>query len=190
MFLSIYKIDITNTEMMRLLFNAGELHKFLLKGFQADRQTCGLLYTVQDQLMYIKSDIRPPEFPHMKQLCVTEAMNVQNEKIYEFRTEVLPRYSDHGHKRPYTGENARDLRLGWLKARLEKSGCTVLSAREVETKQKRFTHSEDKGGAVTLSSYVYTGRIKVNNAEDFLSLCRRGLGGGKNYGNGMILLAA
>lgn len=191
MYLSIYKIDRTNTEMARILLDAGEIHQLLLQGFQKSRKECGLLYMIQDQLMYIKSDVKPPvKFLYMEQLCVAETIPVQSGKEYGFVTEVLPRHSEHGHKRPYKGDNARELRLAWVKRRMEQNGVTVLSVFEKEKKEKRFCHTDERGGSASITSFVYTGRIRIDNTENFLALCSKGLGEGKNYGNGMILLAA
>ena len=79
-------------------------------------------------------------------------------------------------------------RCGWLVRKGEQNGFQLISLQELEGSQRFGRHTEERGGRMYLDSYHYQGALRVTDAEQFREAVRNGVGPGKSYGLGMLLL--
>ena len=79
-------------------------------------------------------------------------------------------------------------RCGWLARKGEPNGFQLISLQELEGNQRSGRHTEERGGRMYLDSYHYQGSLQITDAEQFRQAVRNGVGPGKSYGLGMLLL--
>ncbi len=83
---------------------------------------------------------------------------------------------------------SREERLAWLARKAEQNGFELLEAEECAAEKLNVTHAENDGGTLWLDPYRYTGLLRVTDAALFRRAVRQGIGPGKAYGLGMLLL--
>ena len=79
-------------------------------------------------------------------------------------------------------------RLDWLRRKAEQNGFELVSCQELESGCQTGTHAVEQGGKMRMDSYHYQGVLRICHAEQFRSAVRNGIGPGKAYGLGMLLL--
>ena len=79
-------------------------------------------------------------------------------------------------------------RLAWLSRKAAQSGFAVLHANEMEGMHMRGRHAQEQGGQMYWDGYHYQGILQVQNTERFRQAVSGGIGAGKAYGMGMLLL--
>lgn len=80
-------------------------------------------------------------------------------------------------------------RMEWLRRKAENSGFRLLSVQENPGAKITARHPAGMGGELLIDPYCYTGRLLVTDAELFRRAVREGIGPGKAYGLGMLILA-
>lgn len=79
-------------------------------------------------------------------------------------------------------------RLAWLARKAEQNGFAILDVREAAGEKAGALHAEEKGDRLYLDTYHYSGTLQITDAEKFRLALRHGIGPGKAYGLGMLLL--
>ena len=80
-------------------------------------------------------------------------------------------------------------RLSWLNRKAEQAGFLILNVTENQGEIIHARHSEEKGGELTMKSWCYIGQLQITNKDSFCrSLCN-GIGPGKAYGLGMLIIS-
>ena len=79
-------------------------------------------------------------------------------------------------------------RLAWLMRKGQQNGFELLTACELETAQQVGYHDACRGGSLHVDSYHYQGTLQIYNVMAFRSALCGGIGPGKAYGLGMLLL--
>ena len=79
-------------------------------------------------------------------------------------------------------------RLAWLARKAEQNGFVPINVRELEAAQQLGRHDEKQGGRLYVDSYHYQGTLRITDAVKFRYAVRKGIGPGKAYGLGMLLL--
>ncbi len=82
----------------------------------------------------------------------------------------------------------REERLRWLERTAERNGFRILRAEEAQDEKKRASHGKERGGNLYLDAYRYTGVLEITDEAAFRAAVRAGIGPGKAYGLGMLLL--
>ena len=82
----------------------------------------------------------------------------------------------------------QDERLEWLARKAQQGGFQIITVDERLDEQLTVLHQENKGGKMIMNSYCYTGRLQIIDVDTFRSTMRQGLGPGKAYGLGMLML--
>lgn len=77
-------------------------------------------------------------------------------------------------------------RLQWLARKAEQSGFRILSVRELEYVRQSGRRAGSQ--AMYLDAYHYTGSLEIVDADDFRRALAQGIGSGRAYGLGMLLL--
>ena len=83
---------------------------------------------------------------------------------------------------------SREERLAWLARKAEQNGFALLEAEECPGEKLSAAHVEADGGALYLDSYRYSGLLRITDAALFRKAVQQGVGPGKAYGLGMLLL--
>ncbi len=80
-------------------------------------------------------------------------------------------------------------RMEWLRRKGEQSGFRLLSVQENPGSKIIARHPVGMGGDLSIDPYCYTGRLMVTDAELFRRAVSEGVGPGRAYGLGMLILA-
>ena len=82
----------------------------------------------------------------------------------------------------------REDRLAWLARKAEQNGFELIEVEEARGEKLSAAHAEDRGGRLYLDLYRYSGFLRIRDLSKFRSALRSGIGPGKAYGLGMLLL--
>ena len=80
-------------------------------------------------------------------------------------------------------------RLAWLRRKAEQSGFLLLEAQENADMSIYGKHSEETGGSFYSHAVCYQGVLEVTDREKFCTAWKQGIGSGRAYGQGLLLLA-
>ena len=78
-------------------------------------------------------------------------------------------------------------RMAWLTRKGEQNGFLLLDAQEQEYIRQSGQHRQPDGGFY-LDAYHYNGVLAIKDADTFRMALTQGIGAGKAYGMGMLLL--
>jgi len=205
MYLTVYKANYRKQKIAKALSNAGEMHKLLFsEGIKASRIDGEALYRIErsgnDYLVFFKSQNKPLPIDGLDIITqkIMRKDDLPSFGIYKFFIELTPMKSIHGKKHYIIGDSdngsdpryTRKLnRMEWVKGQFEKRGMKILSCHEGEVQEKYFSHSEERGGRNGhLTSWKYSGTMEITDHDKFVEAYSKGIGIGKAYGNGMLLL--
>lgn len=79
-------------------------------------------------------------------------------------------------------------RQAWMEKKAEQSGFAICQVTELEQIHVSGRHREEKGGAMHHDAYHYQGVLQITDADTFREALRKGIGSGKAYGFGMMML--
>ena len=203
MYLTRIEMELSDHAIRSGIQDRQRLHKLITGLFQSDRKGAEILFRCRNRGMntdvYIYSSVPVekerilPSMHIIAQRDLTEwLLTLKNGSIYGFQLITLPfkKVSESGRKnsRRRALKNARE-RLEWLERKAEQNGFTILSVNETPSEEVKAWHPDEKGGRLTMNTYCYTGLLKISDAEAFQKAIRTGIGPGKAYGLGMLILA-
>ena len=81
-------------------------------------------------------------------------------------------------------------RMSWLLRKAEQNGFELVNVRELEQGHLYGSHRDEQGGRMVLDSYHYQGVLRILEPEQFRQAVENGVGSGRAYGLGMLLLKA
>ena len=79
-------------------------------------------------------------------------------------------------------------RLEWLSRKAAQYGFALLQANEMEDVHMTGKHAQEQGGRMYWDGYRYDGVLQIQDEERFRQAVSGGIGAGKAYGLGMLLL--
>ena len=82
----------------------------------------------------------------------------------------------------------REERMSWLERKAAQHGFRLLRVEEMQEEKLSAAHQKERGGSLYLDVYRYTGVLEIVDEEAFRSAVRSGVGPGRAYGLGMLLL--
>ena len=199
------KIDLSpqRREIQQALGNCQRLHQMVMGLFESDRKSAGVLYRVREDrhtlAVYLYSN-RPVNREHLlpgmhfsgeRDLTFwLDAM--QDGQVWRFDLLASPtkKVMQGG------GKNSQrrilrtlEERCAWLTKKGEQNGFRLLNCQELEGGQLTGRHVPERGGRMYLDQYHYQGALQITEAEQFRKAVREGIGPGKSYGLGMLLLS-
>lgn len=200
-----YLIRIDMDRSQRLIWSAmadcQKMHQLLMGLFDAPRQEAKVLYRLKEQGMqiavYLYAAIPVIEerlLPGMTlagQRDVTEWLSsMQNGRCFRFDLVAMP-----SKKVGNGAKNSRrrvlrmpEERMAWLQRKAEQNGFRILDVSEQGNVSFYGEHTEN-GGGMHWDSYHYTGMLEIVDQTAFQAAVENGIGPGKAYGLGMLLLA-
>jgi CRISPR system Cascade subunit CasE len=202
MYLSRIELALSDPGVRAALADGQKLHRLVTGLFDAPRQDVDLLFRLRTQggavTLYLYSAVPPvPErlLPCMR-LTGSRDLSDWLERMETGMTLGFDLITMPFKKVPDTeGKNSRrrvlrteEKRIAWLTRKAEQNGFEILSAREQIGEKLRAVHAPDQGGKLYLDTYQYSGMLCITDADAFQNAVRRGIGPGKAYGLGMLLL--
>ena len=116
----------------------------------------------------------------------THSHNVKNGETVSFKLAVSPFKTD-GKNRKRLAIKTPDEREAWLRNKLTHNGeCNVLEITELNEILNPMSHAEAVKGSGTLFGRDYFVVARIDDADAFNKLRRKGIGPCKNYGFGLI----
>ena len=79
-------------------------------------------------------------------------------------------------------------RLRWLRRKGEQNGFEIVEVQELEQSKVQGRHGQDRGGSMYWDVLHYQGVLRITDAERFRTAVETGIGPGKVYGLGMLML--
>lgn len=207
MFITAFNADYTKNKIAQALSDSGKMHKLLLEeGFGMSRTDAEMLYRIEENgtgyIIFVKSADKPHLIDGLEVIAQKELtdQDLLKRRSYNFFIELTPGVSDHGKFHYIKGDKGDpDLdpryrrkirRLKWVESQFEKRGMHITACHEGKSLEKHFRHAKDKGGINGhITSWKYTGTMEITDDAAFIKAYKQGIGVGKAYGNGMILLA-
>jgi CRISPR-associated protein Cas6/Cse3/CasE subtype I-E len=79
-------------------------------------------------------------------------------------------------------------RQEWLERKAAQNGFSIIQAQEQEQLHVSGKHKADKGGVMYHDAYHYQGILQITDADAFRKALETGIGSGKSYGFGMMMV--
>ena len=190
-------------EIQRALGDCQQLHRIVMGLFGSDRKSSGVLYRVREDshtlAVYLYSN-RPVNrerlLPGMRfsgerdMTLWLDAM--QDGQVWRFDLLASPtkKVMQDGEKNSQRRIlRTLEERCAWLARKGVQNGFHLLNCQELEGSQMIGRHSPSRGGRMYLDQYHYQGALQITDANQFRNAVREGIGPGKSYGLGMLLLS-
>ena len=193
------KAELDRREARGLLTDCQQMHRFITGFFGTDRRSSQILYRtnlVQNKLCIYLYAQSPAE--HIPGNCKVQQRNVTSwlesmeiGQLWSFDLIAAPtkKVALEGKK----NSQRRILRLPqerqeWLERHAEQNGFAILQAQELEQLHICGRHKADKGGVMYHDAYHYQGILQITDGEAFRRAMQTGIGSGKAYGFGMMMV--
>ena len=189
MYLSVLTTPIQKNK--KFLYDEQMVHAALLKAFNCKRDHANILYRKDISrdgdsiILMVQSDIQPVT---TDVLAIEKSVNVdernksiKNGSIIHFNCKLQPTVKQHGKRKAIRNKEDRNL---WICRKLKSAGVETLSCSESDRVTSVFNHST----AGKIETFVYSGSLQVSDADKFLKAYQKGIGAGKAYGCGMMIL--
>ena len=202
MYLSKVEMSLSDRGVRAALQDAQKMHRLAAGLYQTAREDAHLLYRTHargfDIELYLYAD-RPVDrdrlLPGMRlagERDVTDwldSMAIGQTWSFDLLTSPCKKVSDG------SGKNSRrrvlrtqEERMSWLLRKAEQNGFVLLDAQENTADRVLAAHPAGKGGGMYLDAYHYSGTLRITDATAFRVAVTHGIGPGKAYGLGMLLL--
>lgn len=193
------KAELDRRDAKRLLADCQQMHRFVTGFFGTDRKSNQVLYRtnlIQNKLciyLYAESPVeRVPDNCQIQQRDVRSWLDsMETGQIWSFDLIASPtkKVASEGKK----NSQRRILRQPherqeWLERKSEKNGFAILQFQEQEQLHVSGRHQANKGGVMYHDAYHYQGVLQITDAEAFRKVLQSGIGCGKAYGFGMMML--
>lgn len=193
------KVELDRREARGLLSDCQQMHRFVTGFFGTDRKTNQILYRtnlVQNRLcIYIYADTPAEHIPdncQVRQRDITSWLDGMDAgQIWGFDLIAAPtkKVASEGKK----NSQRRILRLPqerqeWLERKAAQNGFAIVQAQEQEQIHVSGRHEGNRGGSMHHDAYRYQGVLQITNAEAFRDAVQNGIGSGKAYGFGMMMV--
>ena len=199
MYLSKFHLNICNVMARKCLADCQIMHRSVQRLFHCSREESSTLYRMDTMRLnlYVWSKKAPDltnipegmELMGVKNLAGMEE-NFQAGRCYQFDllaapTKKVPRNNGNSQRR-YLKTAAE--RLAWLQRKGQQYGFRILHVEERKEETLSGTHDEMHGGRMTDTAVLFQGMLQITQKDLFCECWKNGLGPGKSYGRGMLLL--
>lgn len=202
MYLTRIDLMLRQRAIQQALGDCQRLHQMIMGLFESDRKSSGVLYRVREDryaaALYLYSN-RPVNRERLLsgmhfygQRDLTPWLDAMADgQIWQFDLLASPtkKVGQEGQK------NSRrrilrtsEERFAWLERKSAQNGFRLLHCQELEGRQLSGRHTPERGGPMYLDQYRYQGTLQIVDAGQFQTAVQTGIGPGKSYGLGMLLL--
>ena len=198
------RIDLRPQErtIQRALADCQQMHRLVSGLFRTGRKESGILYRLRmargQTALYLYSNTPIERSALMQGMAfagerdVTDWLNAfRAGQIWGFDLLAAPtrKVAAEGHRnsrRRILREKPE--RLEWLSRKAAQNGFALLHADELEGIHMMGRHAQEQGGQMHWDGYHYDGVLQIEDAGRFRQAVSGGIGAGKAYGLGMLLL--
>lgn len=198
MYLTKIKLDQRKRTIQSILSDCQKLHQAVSKIFGSARKEGNILYRVQtgrgQNAIYLYSDMRPgqQEVSGME-VCGTQDLTgwiqrLKSGQVWSFDILCIPvkkvktENTKHSQRRLL---KTPEERTAWMHRKADQFGFEILSLQECESVRQV---GYKKQSTLYLDGYHYQGVLRIIDTRKFISALCHGIGAGKAYGFGMLLL--
>ena len=202
MYLTKINMPLANRAVQRALGDCQQMHRMIMGLFETPRAGSDVLYRLNcgrgmcSVYIYSSAPVKRERLLADMELAGERDMSRWIDSLCEDQTWSFDLLAWPSKKVAHDGaKNSRrrvlrteEERLAWLARKAGQNGFEFLSARELEAAQQSGRHDVERGGSLYVDSYHYQGSLRVTNASQFRAAVSKGIGPGKAYGLGMMLL--
>lgn len=206
MYFSRVYLDVKKKATMLAMHSPAELHRSVASCFpdmgnnQRPRHLWALDKYHGQQILLILSEEQPDfrdfvrDYGMVGKDAETKEYDSVKDKLsvgmkLRFRAKVNPvRYLCHNGKWHRCAHVTPEYQLAWFAEQGAKHGFSVVSAGVNERRMERFQKNRNAKSVITLSTCVIDGVLQVTDVTAFWNLLCFGLGQGKAYGCGLVLI--
>ncbi len=200
MILSKFGLDVRTPQGRRCIRDCQDMHRSIMRLFHCTRQEGSILYRVHSRklMVYILSAWEPDlkdipkgmKFIGQKDLTPWEDA-IEKGQCYRFDILVSPykkvaQEGSNNSRRRFL--HTMEERMEWMVRKAGQCGFELIQIQENECRSIQGEHPEEQGGKFYCSTVSYQGILRVLDKEKFRTAWRQGIGAGKAYGQGMLLL--
>lgn len=199
MFLTKIGLDIREPHVLQCLSDCNAMHKAVMRYFKTTREEAGALFRLNENRggydLYILSKKRPSDKadnPGMRVLGTGDVSGLENRFVpgASFRFDMIVNPTNRKSNRKIKNRRRNFLknpseRLNWLYRKAEQNGFVIESVKEI--RGELLTGKKDNHTIKTASTR-YVGILTISDGELFRKAWESGIGAGKSYGAGMLLL--
>lgn len=188
--------------IQRALGDCQQLHRMVMGLFGTDRKSAQVLYRLRERgdetAVYLYSGYpiqREKLMPGMQLSGERELSDwlchMEDGQIWQFDLLVSPckKVTQEGkHNSQRRVLRTMEERCAWLARKGTQNGFKLLNCQELEGSQQCGIHTKERGGRMYLDRYHYQGMLQITCVQRFRQAVEGGIGPGKSYGLGMLLL--
>lgn len=196
MYLTRTKLNRADPGIRQCLRDMQDMHRSLMRLFGCERKKANVLFRITPDLtgMYVYSDVAPEGVVKGMEITGTKELTAllkrfEQGNVFAFDIITVPckkiRVEGSKNSKIRFIKDEKE-RLEWFSGKGNAHGFQVLSIKEEPAVQVTVSHG--KNGEIKYSSVRFTGKLMIEEPEAFLEVFQSGLGQGKAYGMGMLLL--
>lgn len=206
MYLTKLTLDPRNVNAKKCMRDCQEMHRSVMRLFHCTRNHGNILYrfNANQFSIYILSRIVPDvgniddgmTLAGTRNIDTMESM-LQGTSKFAFDLvacpcKKVPKQSDPTHGKASNSQRkflqTACERKEWLERKAEQNGFSILNVSEELLLSMHGKHEENNGGSFAFKSVRFFGVLQVTDPEKFYHAYCNGIGSGKSYGQGMLLL--
>lgn len=198
MYLIKAEMDRNLPEVRAALTDCQKMHQLITKLFDTDRKSSQILYRinlVQNKLniyMYANKPANNNHRYYIQQKDISSWLDDMTAgKTLGFDIIASPskkiKIGDKKNSRRRLLQEPAE-RQTWLERKAKMHGFEILHAEEQENVHTTGRHAIDNGGTMDHDAYHYQGMLRITDANAFRKALREGIGPGKAYGFGMMMV--
>ena len=203
MYLTKLELELSNPGVRAALRDGQRMHRLVCGLFNASREEADVLYRGRargafvDLYLYSAIPVDPARvLPGMHLVAQRDLSSwldaMTKDAVFRFQLETAPFKKTaadgvkNSRRRALRTEEERE---AWLRRKAEQNGFEILLVNETAGEKHIARHPAEAGGSLTVDSYYYAGTLRITDPDLFRLAMRQGIGPGKAYGLGMLLLA-
>lgn len=200
MFMTKFHLDLSTPAIRVALWDAQRMHQIVTTIFNSSRKDSNILYRINyrqtSAYLYTYSDTQanrellPVGVSIEGERDITEWKSLLTAgKCVKFDLIASPSKKvkiDGVSKRRLLESEAE--RFDWLARKGSQYGFELLRASESQEDEAHVNHPADRGGQMSFRTFHYTGILRIVDGMKFQTALATGIGPGKAYGSGMMLL--
>lgn len=201
MYLSKIELDRSHPSVRKCLTNCQYMHQNIMRYFGTSRAEAQTLYRLNEashfMSLYLLSAIKPcqTDQPGMTLTGCRDIAGYMEQfkkgmvcgfNINAMPTKKVKQDGQKNSKRRIIRDEAE--RLAWLERKALEGGFSILQVQENGEIHQFGQHSNGNGGKMWMGGYNYQGVLRIEDEDKFKQTYCDGLGPGRAYGFGMLLL--